>query len=181
MQINNLKELTTIKLVDNIGLNNINYSLFREARLSKNYSLRFIAKSVGKGVSAIAKYERGACLPRSWFILKALCMELSLSPDVLLGINDSPQDPHINIELLKKYRETYNNISARKLSTKLQLCPTTEKNYEHHSTVPHAWLFLKLFCVTLGISANDILGISVIITEERNTELFDVIYNYLDL
>lgn len=180
MQIKNIEHTITIELTDTIGKDKINYYLLRDSRVKQKHSIHYVSKKTGKDISTLSKYERGEYLPLSWFILKALCLGLSLSPDELLGIKDSPQDNMINIPLLKKYREVYNKLSIRKLSKQLGLYPTTAKHYEHSCTIPHAWLFLKKLCVLLDISVNDLFGIVVDKKVEKNVEVFTAIYNYLD-
>lgn len=164
---------------DMVGNEVLCYDVLRKARQQKQHlSIARVANHLHINKSVLAKYERGVALPKTWFILKQLCLILSLSADDLLGISDKYKNDTINSYLISTYRK-YNKLSIRQLSAKLGKSATASSHYETNTPLS-TWLTLKHLCTFLNISANTLLGIEVTTEIIDNTTLKEFISLYKD-
>jgi transcriptional regulator with XRE-family HTH domain len=62
----------------------------REWREKRGWSQRELARLCGLGEAQVSKYENGHTDP-SASVLKAMCIQLGVSADYVLGLSDSPR------------------------------------------------------------------------------------------
>lgn len=149
-------EIIRIRAYNTSG-DSLNTHLIRESRLKQGkLSTELLAPRIGRSSSLLLQYEQGVNIPKTWYVLKDICLLLCISSDDILLAEGA-----INTRLIHSYRVKYKKLSTSRFTQLLGLRYNNAIKYEHPTRYPSTWNTLRNICSLLHISSDELLGIRI--------------------
>jgi len=148
--------LIQVNVID-MCIDTINFKLIRRQRENLGLSLADLSNCLGKSISTLKKYELGN-VPTSWYVLKDICLYLSIPADILFGMQYLLDDEFYT-HIITKNRCRM-GLTIREFSLMLGKRDVSSYVYGGSGKVPKTWVTCKKLCRVLDISPNNLLGLS---------------------
>lgn len=153
-------------------------SLIRCRRLELGMTQEELGKMIGVQKQAVCKYENGRIdLKRD--MIQKLATALEIPPSYLLGTHGDNAEEIKNYDIGQRIRSLRESagLSQKEFAQKLDISPGRLSNWELGINRPNADM-IKTICKELGISANDLLGLSTAPTPMPSKKEIEMLEKY---
>lgn len=153
-------------------------SLIRCRRLELGMTQEELGKMIGVQKQAVCKYENGRIdLKRD--MMQKLAAALEIPPSYLLGTHGDDVEEIKNYDIGQRIRSLRESagLSQKEFAQKLDISPGRLSNWELGINRPNADM-IKTICKELGISANDLLGLTAAPTPTPSKKEMEMLEKY---